>query len=293
MIKNNDKLYIGNISQFSDPNVWFIDREWKKLLLMQESNSCDFQLRSLITNFIEILAQICENIVDEPRNERFRRVNFMKLTKKCNIERFESCALKILSLAGFVLIENGAYLQFIILHSIQPLKYLLIECIYKDFVGLKPIDPQFISKLNAIKLNSDWNEKKKTKNLDLKEEEEYKQFMSEKKEQFLIKNTFYSGSEREKKQKKMIKNERIIENESEMEFKSNDNESIMNGNENSNSPLGANPVQTAAENKNIVDQSTSTKIAQGMHVFFENALLFIVVFSVMYWIIRTIFYSFT
>merc|ERR1719242_2415725 len=116
-LSSGDTIYIENCSAFSDPNVWLLNEE-----LMESDLD-----RDIILKFVSLLVRCTENLISDPQNERWRHLNFNKITKK--IKDIPN-GMEIFKRIGFVKREKD--LQYLSIHSQQPVLHFL-HCAYLKF----------------------------------------------------------------------------------------------------------------------------------------------------------------
>ena len=165
-LESGDTIYVENCSSFSDPNVWLLNEEWNKLL--------DHQLDwDIMFKFVSLMTRICENLISDPQNERWRHLNFDKISKK--IKDIPN-GMDIFKRIGFVKREMD--FQYLSIHSQQPLLHFL-HCVYLKFPSLRPKDAVFMTKFADFDANSMKFESEKRA-----EEEEIQRIMNERKEHY-------------------------------------------------------------------------------------------------------------
>lgn len=167
-LKSGDTIYINNISRFCDPNVWKLSKEWNKL--MDIKSSLD---QKKLMKFIELITRVCENIIEDPQNQRYRHLNYPKIAKKINdIPN----GLAIFKYIGFIKKSDKDF-NFYVMHSLKPLKYILKQ-IYIKFPELRPKDVKFMSQFE------NFDTKQQKFEVEKKEEKEKIQEIMEQKKQF-------------------------------------------------------------------------------------------------------------
>ena len=139
-LKSGDTIYINNVSSFCDPNVWKLNQEWNKLMDIKSSlNDLKFM------KFIELITRVCENIIEDPQNQKYRHLNYQKIEKK--ISDIPN-GMEIFKYIGFIKKSDKDF-NFYVMHSLKPLKHIL-KCIYIKFPELRPKDVKFMSQFDSF-----------------------------------------------------------------------------------------------------------------------------------------------
>ena len=159
--ENNDSqsqfvLMVSNLSSLVPLNRWKLHVFISKLILYFRSGDANDNYDELL-KFMELLCRVCENIILDPKNERFRRLKIASILNEKKYSRLIKLRqnngnmdiLKIFYFLGFSLNDNKDHLIIYNVFEIDimdTIKYLLNK-IYIEFPSLKPINNEENAKL--------------------------------------------------------------------------------------------------------------------------------------------------